>query len=210
MNSHPEISKNNRYNLPDAATATDISAQPIVTVLAPGPNGRDFWDRARGRIIAVNGAAKIPVPKDIWIVADGNAPRCPWFAWGCENFKGLKVWSEAVYRKCDAIGDYTFWMYPNHPDQVEDFLKLPFAVDPDFFRPTETVTGIAIDFAVRYGAVEIDLIGVDAEGGYFDDEPGKPTPLLNPPAFAKLSELIRHFQKSGISIKSISPTKLEI
>jgi len=206
---HPEIEKIGRYDLPDAATAGIILSY-IVTIIAPGPNGRDFWDKSLGYIIAVNGAVKVPIAKDIWIVADGNAVKCPWFKSGCENFKGFKVFSEAIHVRCDEPGDYTFWLYPNHPDQVEDFWKLPFVPDPDFFRPTETVTGIAIDFAVRHGAREINLIGVDCDGGYFYDAPGEPTALLNPVAFAKLNEEIKYFQGRGIKIRSISSTKLEI
>ena len=206
---HPEINKIGRYNLPDAATA-DIWLLPVVTILAPGPNGRAFWDKSIGCIITVNGAVEIPIAKDIWIVADGNAIQCPWFKYGCENFDGFRVWSEAVHVRCEEKGDYTFWMYPNHPDQVEDFWQLPFVPDPDFFRPTETVTGIAIDFAVRHGATEINLIGVDCAGGYFYDAPGESTALLNPVAFAKLTEEIKYFQGQGIKIRSLSETHLTI
>lgn len=209
MSTHPEINKNNKYNLPDAAN-TGIHLQLVVTIIAPGSNGRFFWNKAVGTIIAVNGAIRIPIEKDIWIVADGNAVKCAWFKYGCENFKGFRVWSEAIHIRTEQRGDYTFWLYPNHPDQVAEFWTLPFAVDPDFYRPTETVTGIAIDFAARNGAKEINLIGVDAGGGYFDDLEGKPTAKLNPVAFAKLEEEIKYFQGKGIIIRSLSPTRLEI
>ena len=213
MNSHPEIIKKCRYHGMHDAAYPRFPVYENVTILAPGPNGRDFWKDVKyddDEVIAVNAGIMIPVPANIWIVADGNAVKCDWFNWGCKKFGSLKVWSEAIYQRTQEIGDNTFWMYPNHPDQVEDFLKLPFAVDPDFYRPTETVTGIAIDFAVRHGAKHINLIGVDMEGGYHDDPPELKRDTVNSYMRDSLQREIKYFQEHGITFKSLSPTRLEI
>ena len=214
MTSHPEIQRANRWGLPDAAQI-EFVLPDVVTIVAPGPNGKPFWQFVTGRVICVNAAITIPVHvapflDDIWIVADGNAARTGWFNWGCESFRGIKIFSEAIHQRSEYKGDYTFWMYPNHPDQVEEFLKLPHAVDPDFFRPTETVTGIAIEFAVRRGARQINLVGVDMEGGYFNDPPDLIRDTINSYMRNSLQREIEYFQGQGIKFTAMSPTVLKL
>jgi hypothetical protein len=192
--------KPNKFNLPDLCFA-EITLPPSVTILAPGPKGETFWDQIDGYVIAVNRAVKIPIKINDWIVADGNAASTDWFKWGLRNFKGKKLFSEAIHRQIDEHGDYTFWMVP--------FFEKEIIIHREKFRPSESVTGIAIDYAVRYGSRHIKLVGVDMEGGYFDDKSGNFYTENNLFLWSLLN-LINHFKSIGVKIESISPTKLQI
>jgi hypothetical protein len=212
----PEIAKPNRYGLPDAAHCT-LVIDETVTIIAPGPNGRDHWHEATGTIIAVNSAILIEefIDVHVWMVADGNAAVLDWFKKGYDRFIGWRIFSEAIHQRVteDYAGDYTFWLNPDHFDSDADcleFMQRPFEPYPDFFRPTETVTGIALDFAVRHGAKEINLIGVDMEGGYFDDPPGMVRDVINTYNRDCLQREIDYFKAQGIKFNALSPTRLEI
>ena len=209
----PDIEKPNRHNLPDAAHA-DICLPREVTILAPGRNGRFFWQQARGCVIAVNRAIQIPLSpplqKDIWIVADHLALRTGWMNAGLNNYYGCKIFSEDINNQLAYPGNYTFWMHPNKEDQVLDFFHLPYRIDCDFFRSTESVTGIAIDFAIRYGALEVNLLGADGGGPYYDDPLTATHNVVNDYVFHSLQKEIDYFTERGIKFNAISPTRLVI
>jgi hypothetical protein len=214
---YPDVPKPNRYGLPDAAhipNAGHLSSVPV-TIIAPGPKGRPHWEEKEGLVIAVNSAITIDVDPVMWFIADGNAPGLTWFKRGMDaSMKStIRVFSEAIHQRSDYKGDYTFWLAPSHFDTDADmvsFMQEPYRVDPDFFRPTETVTGIAIDFAVRYGAKQINLIGVDMEGGYFDDPPGLNRDVINSYNRDCLQKEIDYFKARGIEFRALSPTRLDV
>lgn len=209
---YPDLERPNKHGLPDAAHA-DFVFPEVVTVLAPGRKGRFFWRYVEGVVIAVNAAVRIPVNADFWITADRNAAKCacPWFVWGMENYHGLRIFAEDINDQVEKHGDYTFYLKPDKDGDVLEFMLQPYRVDTEVFRATESTSGIAIDFAIRYGARHINLIGVDMEGGYFDDPPGMiDRDVVNGYVRLQLQKEIEYFQKRGITFRAVSPTRLEL
>lgn len=188
-------------------TKSDFKFPEFVTILAPGPNGRTHWNKMSDYVIAVNKAIQIPVDIKCWIVGDGNAAKMDWFKWGCKNFHGIKIFSEAVHERTDFRGDYTFWMVPEFEEGYRKY--------PGHFRPDESTTGIALDMACRYGAKKIGLCGVDMFGEtYFDGEEAtcsdEYTRGENWSQKKALDEMILWHREKGWNIHSLSKTALEI
>lgn len=192
------------------ARATDIRLPEVVTVLAPGPAGRDYWDKACGCIIAVNRAVQIPVCADWWIVADGKAVGLDWFEWGCEHFRGKIAFSGGVARSgCAREADYVFnlckmdWDHKGNKPVEYEFRQ-------DYFRGTESVSGIAIEFACRYGARLVRLIGVDLAGGYYDD-PDDDLYTRIPCIFRETIPLMmKYWRGRGVEFEVVSPSALRM
>jgi hypothetical protein len=210
---YSHCSKANRHDLPDLIYA-DIVLPEVVTILAPGRKGRYFWKRATDCVIAVNGAVQIPIEKDFWMVSDAAAGQCDWFKWGLAHYHcGPRLFSFAINENLGPpdIGDYTFFYYPFSQDaNIWEYMLQPFRQDADFFGGTHSITGIAIDFAIRCGAKEIHLLGVDGEGGYWNDPPGLERNVINDYVFMQLQKEIDYFKKRGIEFIALSPTRLEL
>lgn len=199
---------------PNLATS-NLNLPQSVTILAPGSNGIDHWEEIEGYVIAVNAAVKAAVHIDAWLVADGNAIRTDWFQSACKNFDGLKLFSNSLNNAADDIADYIFHTngnltdsYIQNPDGTIEWL--PIKLFSDKFRATESVTGVAIDAAVRSGVKHITLCGVDLEGGYFFDKRDAKKPYTDIPCIFRegLSLLIDYFEVQGITFRTLSRTRI--
>jgi len=180
-----------------------------VFILAPGPNGREHWNEIDGYCIAVNKAVNIPVRIDAWAVADGDAPKTDWFKKGIGEFTGLKLFGEAVELKiAPGHGDYVVPMIPR-------MSKNSFSPDPKRFRPDESISGIAIDIAIRGGAKEIILCGIDMCGdAYYDGAEAACSEDYSRgdswSQLAPLQNMINYYCECGIKFQTLSETRLKI
>lgn len=204
--------------------SNDIYVKPYampktVYVLAPGPNGVKHYKKipANAYVIAVNSGVMIPVKHKVpftvnaWMVADKDAVTGKdaamgkdWWNEANQSFNGSRIFSLEVMRKLkstDRMPVVTF---------VID--KRP---DGDFMRSAGTVAGCAITFCHINGVKNVVLCGVDMSGNdYFDgssnpDETWKRDHGVIWTGRDILDERIRYLRACGMSVSSLSKTKLK-
>lgn len=186
-----------------------------VFIVGTGPNGVSHYDKIKpdDYTIVVNGAIGIEhenIKPDMWICADGNTAACEYFPPGCQRTvdeKILRVWSGAVtHRANNRTPDYFFRLVPYH--------EAGFRHVPDKFRPDETVAGIAIDLAYKFGAGEAILCGIDMGGDKYWDESDAPGNVDDDHGDVwcsrdRLDEQIAWMHLHGFKVSTISETKLK-
>jgi hypothetical protein len=159
-------------------------------------------------VIAINKAIEIPVTKEMWMVADWWAIKTSWFEPGyTENSDVFRIFSYGLSQKSGIEADLSFNFVPRLGQST-------YFPDPLRFRPDGTVAGIAIEAVSRFGAKKITLCGIDMSGNsYFDGNKSssKTCPHGNVWAYVPyLNSLIQWYQKEGVQIESLSPTKLNL
>ena len=192
---------------------SDLRLDRKVCIVAPGPNGRDRYQRipADFQIVAVSKAVLIPdLRPAIWIMTHSDQP---WFAEANRGFHGIRVFSyDAALHAADSLqgvrGCYCF-VPPR-----DSFLDIRVTKPLDrLIRYGATVSGCAVQFAYLYGAGEILLCGVDLSGDEYFDE----TLNVNDnhgdiwPAAHRLQPLLIHLiEEKRLLIATLSPTRLDL
>lgn len=188
-----------------------------VDILAPGPQGKAYWDKLGSWVIAVNKGIDIPVDPDAWMVADWWAVKTEWFPKMDREYDGLRLFSAGLVskRSPDAIpAEYSYKLLDGRQ------CTFPLGSAPygapisGVLRPDGSVSACAIEVATRLGAKEIVLCGVDMFGNiYYDGAPSSSTDCTHNGvwAFAPFTNsLIKWVKEQGVDIYSLSPTALEI
>jgi hypothetical protein len=195
--------------LPDIF-ASNFQLPSKVCVVAPGPNGKDYYNSIPSDfcVIAVAKAILIPeVHADIWMMTHSHQA---WYPEADAAFSGVRIYSyDAAMRVLPSLaGKKDCYYFKPHPELL----------DPHGVRSVEgviryggTIVGNAIQLAYNFGAADILLCGADMSGdGYWDGtlnqerEHGQvwdAVSYLNP-----LLEWLR--SEKGINISTLSPTKL--
>jgi len=190
-----------------------------VCVLAPGLNAAvesAYEHITADFIIAVNGAALIPLDKkiDMWLVTDNECLRARWFEEADKRFEGIKCFSTWVCNValpmpyiCNMDKFYTVSMYGRARLDGITFIPLP-----NKFRPDITVVGTAMRIAQLCGAKCIELCGVDMFGDLYYDGRSRHLPqYADKPLDSRdrLDSAIRWMREQGVEIESLSTTALE-
>jgi hypothetical protein len=191
---------------------SNFRLRPKVCVLAPGPNGRDFYGKipADFQVLTVSKAALVSeVKAEVWMM---NHVDQDWFREANERFKGVRVfkYDAALKVRAELAGVSDCYYFEPPESHLEANVRLP--VD-GFIRVGATVSACAIQLAYNFGAREILLCGVDMSGdGYFDD-----TFNIHPnhgetwSAAQRLDPLIKWMvNEKGLKISTLSPTKLSV
>lgn len=187
-----------------------------VYILAAGPNGKDVYNKIPkdACIIAVNRAAAIPdVPKPyIWMVADHTATKKRYFKQIWDSFDGLKVFSISAANRVKSYGVM-------FSEKHFVFNLIPKQRRGRGFKPVErcfqingTVAGDAIWLTYIKGCSKVILVGVDLSGdkdftGEFPEDGRKHGDIWN--SAKRLDEQIEYQKKQGMSVISLSETKLK-
>lgn len=181
-----------------------------VTILAPGPNGKDQWSNIEpdSFVIAVNYGVLIPARIDAWCVADWWAIKTPWFLNGCKKHTGLRFFSRGLHKKTPTQNcDYIFNFVPK-------FTPGDYYPVPHKFKPDGTIVGITIEMAAQFGAELITICGADMSGNtYYDGGESKSETCPHGDIWAYvpyLNSLIKYYQDRGVLFDSLSETKLAV
>ena len=141
-----------------------------VCILAPGKNGAGNYHKICDRFtIAVNYGITIPVHIDQWLVGDWWGVQKPWFPRADKGFFGQRIFSKGLAERCECWREGDLWFDFVHRRQVQRGYETERPTLERVFRPDETSVGIAIDYAYRFGARDIALIGVDMVGDEYYD-----------------------------------------
>ena len=197
--------------LPDVFTA-GLRLPETVCILAPGPNGREHYERIppHACVIAVAKAVLIPgVRAGLWMMTHGDQP---WYTQADAAFQGVRVYS----REAAGAARPSPWGRPH----CYSFEMVQDPLEPDVLRPVDglirlggTISGCALQLAYNLGAREILLCGVDMAGeGYWDGTTNvQPMHGDTWMAAANLDFLIRWMMEAkGLKVASLSPTRLKV
>ncbi len=194
---------------------SDIRLPPKVCVLAPGPQGKPYYDQIPDDccIIAVSKAVLIPeVKTDIWVM---NHADQDWFEEAYASFEGMRVFREEAIREAEALLGEELTCYSYETLRGVRNLVVFKPVD-GVIRNGASVSGVALQFAFNFGAREILLCGVDMSGdAYFDGTINvQPTEERRGDTWdvaQNVDPLIRWMiEERGIMIATLSPTKLTV
>ena len=186
-----------------------------VCILAPGQNGAGLYDRIGDTFtIAVNYGVTIPAHIDAWIVGDWWGIQKPWFKRADGGYFGQRVFSKGLAERCEKWGDADRWFDFVHRREIKRGYGEERDTLVDLFRPDETSVGIAIDFAYRNGAREIDLIGVDMQGSKYYDGTGSTCESCDRSGVwifcEMLMDVVNWHQEHGVKFRSLSPSALRV
>ena len=140
-----------------------------VSIIAPGPNGKDHVDGLTGFRLAVNRAVLMPTYQPhMWIVADKTGLKKDWWikTW---NYPGIRCFSDRLQNElykhihADWRVDYTF-SYERLGKHDTPIPMTEYHPMPRRFQCSGTTSGLAVEMAARFGAKTIELCGVDFEG----------------------------------------------
>ena len=185
-----------------------------VCILAPGFNGTGHHHKIGNRFtISVNYGVTVPVHTDLWLVGDWWICAKDWWPRVDVGYHGRRIFVHGLAERCevwDEKHDLTFKLVKR--DEITQGFHIE---HPQKFRPDETSVGIAIDFACRFGARDINLIGVDMVGEmYWDSKVSTCTQCDRTdgvwPFRDLLMDVIQYYQSEGVKIRSYSPTALDV
>jgi len=179
-----------------------------VYILATGPNGKPFYDKIPqdAFVIAVNQGIMIRPSSNIWMVFDYRASQKDWWNTAM-TYNVPRLFSRSVITRYPC--EYTFIASPSV--SVADSMLIP-----KILRGGATIAGCAVQAAYYGGAKEIILCGIDMSGDtYYDGSLNKNIHFrgdgqkvwVNTQAF---SGLLQSIKNKGTSIKSLSPTFLDV
>jgi len=207
----------------DILKSNFIPAKTAV-ILAPGPNGREHWDKILSGtfVIAVNQAIEIKeVNKTIWLASDGTLPEKKWFDKAANELiasnydlhdldKPTPVFDSGKLLRSYPDVKYTF----EHGGSLS---KQPWGCFPGVLRGGATVAAQAMQLAYHLGCKKIILCGVDMMGKYYfnggmidniqvpDNSAGKKWLALN-----WMQILVKWFKENGTEVNSISKTAINV
>lgn len=210
---HPAPSVQANMPMYIAPTAKDIFESGLnvdgeVVVIAPGYNGRKYYDRVDPKkfTIVVNKAIECPVYANLWMGCEPLTGRTEWFKKAInENMNIACFWSHYLYKEYPDI-KYTYEFGP--PLTRESSMLIP-----GVLRGRATVSAQAVQLAYWLGAKRIVILGIDLVGNkYFDDtDAGEARPetawswilpLFNP--------MIKWIEGQGVEVVSLSETALDV
>ena len=187
----------------------------VVNIIAPGPNGKPYWNKCRDYTIAVNRAVLADrCWPHAWVVADKTGLDKDW--WGKTlNYKGTRIFSDKLEMLLwSDRTNYTF-RYERLGKHDTRIPKTSYSPMPGRFQGDGTTTGIAIEMAARFGAEKIILCGADFHGtthwdGYdapctISDRQGDWSEFL-----PYMNSLVAWVKSRGIRIYSYSKTAIEV
>jgi hypothetical protein len=192
---------------------TTFRLAPEVCILAPGPNGKQFYGKipADFQIIAVSKAVLIPdiADKPIWIM---NHCTQDWFDTANAGFRGMRVFSADAMREARGKLDPACVCYYYQPPADELVVETVGRVDGSIHYGI-TVSGCALQFAYNFGARRILLCGVDMSGDDYWD--GSRNVHVHHgevwPAAQTMNALIRWLgEERGVRVETLSKTTLEV
>jgi hypothetical protein len=201
---------------------SDLRVPARVCVLAPGPNGLGRYADipAEFYVIAVSKAVLIPeVRPRIWMM---NHVHQTWYRNADRAFRGIRVFHADAAAQTDLLaglgcdtGDHYFsFTTPSGPCGLDEPLGLDTFVPVDgCIRNGGTISAGAVQFAYNFGAREIILCGVDMSGdGYFDGSVNSHPSHGDTWSFAARFNVLIDWlcRRRGLSISTISPTKLDV
>ncbi len=210
---------------------SDLRMARHVCVVAPGPNGRQYYSRIPDnyQVMVVSKAVLIPeVRPEIWVM---NQFARDWCRDADAGFRGIRLFSKSAATAASryafslrgiASGRFTRHLSRCYSYRIElaDGKRLdkdaPSAVVPGMVRGFGSVSGCAIQLAYLCGARRILLCGVDMSGdNYWDGTAtNPPRDEVHGPEWwfvPRLNNLIRWLQGSGGAVvRTLSPTKLEV
>lgn len=190
-----------------------------VYILAPGPNGRDYWDRIPldSTCIFVNKAIEllhdesVKCQNPMWIVCETKILQTDWFNIYHDAYKDILCVGKAI-RTLGAFEDDDYWKVYEYYGRttVDEILT----VDPTGLSIGTTIAGIAIQLAWHMRAETVILCGVDMFGNvYYDGTRGGYDRDRRPWGMPmnRIIKLIKNMQEQRpIDVYSLSPTKLMI
>jgi hypothetical protein len=195
---------------------SDFRLPEAVCILAPGPNGKAYYDLIAGDwcVIAVNKAVLIrEVRPDVWLI---NHSHQDWYPAAHEYFTGVRVYRlEAAVTAWPSPLELDLCYYYAPPEKRMDPGNLA-ELDDGIIRWGGTVVASALQLAYNFGARELFLCGVDMSGNeYWDNTSNGDQAMrdLHGEAWAAvpyLDALIKHLSGKGVGIYSLSPTKLNV
>jgi hypothetical protein len=189
--------------------------QDVVYVLAPGPNGIDYWDEIPedAFVIVVNKAIELIHDRSIqcssclWLISENSAFQTEWFQTYKDAYSGILCVGKALVGPGNLKDDEYYKVFDYHGRvAVEQIID----VVPDALSIGTTVSGMAIQLAWHIGANKIVLCGIDMGGDYFDG-----TERIGGTAFGMYCEhmdrlMKRMKDKRDVEIVSLSPTRLNV
>lgn len=194
---------------------SQIELPEQVCILAPGPNGRYNWDKIGDMyVIAVNYAVTIPVHIDMWLSGDWWGIQKPWFPKADKGFYGTRVFAKGLAERCETWNEQDRWFDLVKRREIERSFKEERPNLRKRFRPDETSVGIAIDFAGRFGATEINLCGVDLKGYEYYDGTLSTCESCDRSGIWLFADMIQDvvewYENKGVSFFSFSETALRV
>ena len=197
---------------PDILTSK-IGVPETVYLVASGPNGcAHYWQiPTDAYVIAVNQAVLIPdIQPSMWVLNSVNKEVKRWIRTADIRFDGIRVFKQKhVHKLPRSLLNKPFYRY----DAKGDLRSGKYQNKPGTLYAGGTVSGFAIQIAANLGAKTILLCGVDMSGeGYWDgtlrEHPKHGETWNNADS---LNLLIKYLsQERGLTIKSLSPTKLDV
>jgi len=191
----------------------DITVPSEVYIVAPGQNGRDYYDKipSDAFIIVVNKAIELPLQPWLWMCSEPYAAQTDWFKDNIDDNKHIACfWSQHLYEAYPDIA--YFWEHETPLLTEENFIP-----KGGVLRRGATITGQAIQLAYWFRARRITLCGFDACGNkYFDDVPAGIGEALDARAgvwdwtVRLINPLVEWMQSNGIEVVSLSPTALDV
>ena len=194
-----------------------------VYILAPGPNGKDYYDciPADAWVIGVNKAIMLrdKAPISIWLCADGTLPEQGWFDSIAKQVIGEKhpLAVSSSPTACFDKGEL-FTRYPDIPYYFchgQTLRRSPrFAPEQGVLCSGGSISGQAAQLAYWLGAKRIVLVGVDMVGKTYFDGTDNINPRLLPDGTSKhcrmLTGLCQWLKARGTETVSLSPTALNV
>jgi len=195
---------------------SDFRLPPKVCIVAPGPNGREYYQKIPNDfyIIAVNKAVLIPeVQADVWMLNHMTENVQRWYGEADAKFNGIRVfrYSASVTMPPSRVKEGYFFQTATMPSEQLNS-SMPESID-GVIRAEGSITGCAIQLAYNFGVSEILLCGVDMSGDrYWDGTINIQASHGNTwPVSANVNSLIKWLAaEKGIKIFTLSPTKLEV
>jgi hypothetical protein len=210
---------------------SDFRARNKVCIVAPGPNGRDFYKNIPRdyQVCAVSKAVLIDdINPEVWV---SNQLARDWCMSADREFKGVRIFNESAVRVAiDGIlsvrgvisgrilrywkNCYSYQARLPEEDRLDVSTIKP--INPGMIRGFGSVSGCALQIAYLCGARDILLSGVDISGDHYWDgsnttPPEGETHGANWWFIPRVNNLIKWLTDSAsVRVRTLSPTKLDI
>jgi hypothetical protein len=208
---------------PDAKPVREVVGRDIfdvglelpehVCIAAPGLNGVGNYHKIGDTFtIGVNYGVSLPIHLDLWLHGDWWGIGKDWFERCDTGYWGRRAFVLGLAERCRTWGDDDLTFTLVSRDEPTPGFHLEHKKK---FRPDETSVGIAIDLACRFGAREIDLIGVDMKDDLYWDGMVSTCNHCDRsdgvwPFAEMLMDVVRFYEGQGVRFRSLSKTALEV
>ena len=192
---------------------SDFRVRSKVCIVAPGPNGREYYRRIPDdfQIVVVSKAVLVPELQraDVWVMTRSDQD---WFDDASRRFAGIRVFSrEAAERRAHEFtnSQHCYWF---EPAQL-DLFAVPSPPAGRAIRYGATVTACALQLTYCFGADEVPLCGADMSGDAYFDGQMNPQPFHGEtwPAADRFAQLVRQLESArAFRVWTLSPTRLAV